>query len=82
MTHEEHLIENAIFDMQAGKSYEEFAESKHNKAMSELSGVRLESVWMMAQHVVYTLKPGWVSDKEREMEDKYGYRLDQRDFLY
>lgn len=76
MTHEEHLIENAILNIQSGKGYEDFAEGKHNKVMSELSGIRLDAVWLMAQHVVYTLKPGWIADKEQEMEDRYGYRLD------
>mgnify|MGYP003305730804 FL=1 len=82
MTHAEHLIENAISNMEDGKDFEYFASQKHNKTMSELSGVDLRCVWEMAQHVVYSIKPGWLFDRETEMENRYGYRLDQRDYLY
>ena len=82
MTHAEHLIENAIIEMEESKGFEHFASQKHNKLMSELTGIKLSDVWAMAQHVVYSFKPGWLSDKEQEMEDRYGYRLDQRDYLY
>lgn len=82
MTNAEHLIENAIIDMEDGKDFEHFSNQKHNKLMSEMSGVDLNIVWEMAQHIVWSLKPAWLSNKEAEMEERYGYRLDQRDYLY
>ena len=81
MTNAEHLIENAVFDIEDGKDFEHFSTQKHNKAMSEISGIHLPYVWEMAQYVVWTLKPSWLYDKEVEMENRYGYRLDQRDYL-
>ena len=78
MTHAEHLIENAILNMEDGKSFEHFASQKHNKTMSELTGIDLRYVWEMAQYVVYSAKPDWLYDKEVEMENRYGYRLDDR----
>lgn len=68
-------------DMEDNKDFEYFSSQWHNKEMSSESGINLDHVWAMAQHVVYTLKPIWISDKESEMEDLYGYRLDQRNYL-
>ena len=82
MTNAEHLIENAIIDMKGGKDFEHFSTRKYNKLMSEMSGINLNIVWEMAQHIVWSLKPAWLSTKEAQMEERYGYRLDQRDFLY
>ena len=76
MTNAEHLIENAIINMEDGKDFEHFSSQKHNKLMSEMSNINLSSVWEMAQYVVWSLKPVWLSDKEIEMENRYGYRLD------
>ena len=81
MSNAEHLIENAIIDMEDNKDFEYFSSQWHNKEMASESGINLDHVWAMAQHVVYTLKPIWISDKESEMEDLYGYRLDQRNYL-
>ncbi len=76
MTNAEHLIENAIIDMENRKDFEYFSSQKHNKLMSEMCNINLSSVWEMAQYVVWSLKPVWLSDKEIEMENRYGYRLD------
>ena len=82
MSNAEHLIENAIIDMENGKSFEDFSSNENNKSMSEMSGIKLDTVWEMAQYIVYTVKPIWESDKAVEMEEKYGYKLDQRNYLY
>ena len=82
MTNAEHLISNAIHNMEDGKDFEHFSSQKHNKMMSEMSNINLSVVWEMAQYVVYAIKPDWLYDKETQMEERYGYRLDQRDFLY
>lgn len=78
MTNAEHLIENAIVDIDKGKDFEHFASQKHNKLMSKISGISLNAVWEMGQHIVWSLRPTWLSAKESEMEELYGYSLDQR----
>lgn len=81
MTNAEHLIENAITDMEAGENFELFSSKKYNKEMAEMSGINLSHVWEMAQHIIWSLKPAWLHEKEAEMEVRYGYRLDQRNYL-
>ena len=62
MSHEEHLIENALMlfqDVLSGrKSYDEahglFLTDERNKSMSEKSLIVLEKVWSMANYVTYT----------------------------
>lgn len=54
MSNAEHLIENAICTIERGESFEDFAADSHNQIMSETDGVKLESVWDMAQYVIYT----------------------------
>ena len=75
MTNAEHLIENAITDMEHGRDFEHFSSQKHNRLMSEMSNIALSSVWEMAQYVVWSLKPDWMLDKEIEMINRYGYKL-------
>lgn len=62
MSHEEHLIENALVLFQdilnGRKSYDEamdlFLSDERNKSMSEKSLIMLEKVWSMANYVTYT----------------------------
>lgn len=77
MTNAEHLISSAIHNMEDGKDFEYFSSQKYNKMMSEMSNINLSYVWEMAQYVVYSIKPNWLYDKEHEMEEQYGYRLDR-----
>lgn len=76
MTNAEHLISNAIHNIETGKDFEYFLSQKHNKTMSEMSNINLSCVWEMAQYVVYSIKPNWLYAKEAEMEEHYGYKLD------
>ena len=76
MTNAQHLISNAIHNMEDGKDFEHFENQKYNKRMSEISNISLSSVWEMAQQVVYSIKPNWIYDKEAEIEERYGYKLD------
>ena len=76
MTNAEHLIENAIMCLEKGNDYDAFVDAKHNREMSRVSGINLDDVWRMAQHVVYTLKPSWLWKKEDEMIEAYGYKLE------
>ena len=62
MSNEEHLIENAVTCIERKGEYEDFASAKHNIMMAKISNIDLHQVWMMATHVVYTLKECWVSD--------------------
>ena len=77
MTNAEHLIENAICCLERGESFEEFASQQHNIDMAAMQKINLEDVWLMAIHVVYTLKQHWLWEKEDEMISAYGYKLEE-----
>jgi hypothetical protein len=76
MTNAEHLIENAVCCLERNEEFEEFASRKHNIEMAEMQHIDLRDVWGMAIHVVYTLKPHWLWQKEDEMVAAYGYKLE------
>ena len=62
MSNAEHLIENAIFAMAAGRSPMDEMKSYYNKAMLEETGIRADDVVGMAVHVVYSLYDGVFPD--------------------
>lgn len=76
MSNAEHLIENAICCLERGEEFEEFASRKYNIEMAEMQHIDMRDVWLMAIHVVYTLKPHWLWQKEYEMVAAYGYVLE------
>lgn len=76
MSNAEHLIENAICCLERGEEFEEFASQPCNIEMAEMQHIDLLDVWLMAIHVVYTLKQHWLWEKEDEMVAKYGYELE------
>ena len=76
MTNAEHLIENAICCLERNESFEIFSSQQHNIDMAEMQKINLEDVWLMAIHVVYTLKQHWLWQKEDEMVAAYGYKLE------
>ena len=90
MTNAEHLIENALMSMKKAENkgtdvYEAFQDEmshKHNNAMLKEVCVTKKELWEIAQYIMYTHDVGIKSDVRAEMEDRYGYRLDQRDYLY
>lgn len=90
MTNCEHLIENALMSMQKARNervdvYEAFQDemnSNHNKAMLREVCVTKKELWEIAQYIMYTHDVCMKDDFEAEMENRYGYRLDQRDYLY
>lgn len=90
MTNCEHLIENALMSMQKARNertdvYEAFQDemnSNHNKAMLREVCVTKKELWEIAQYIMYTYEDDIKSDVRAEMEDRYGYRLDQRNYLY
>ena len=45
MTIAQHLIENAIMDMEQGKDYEYFSTQNYNKEMAETAGIKLYHIW-------------------------------------
>lgn len=89
MTNAEHLIENALQSMQIARSrnedtYEAFQnEMNHvyNKEMLREVCVTKKELWEIAQYVMYVYEPDIKYNLEEEMENRYGYRLDQRDYL-
>jgi hypothetical protein len=76
MTNAEHLIENAVCCLERKESFEIFSSQQHNIDMAEMQKINLEDVWLMAIHVVYTLKQHWLWQKEDEMVAAYGYKLE------
>lgn len=90
MTNCEHLIENALMSMKKAESdgvstYDAFQNamnSNHNKAMLREVCVTKKELWEIAQYIMYIYEEDIKSDIRAEMENRYGYRLDQRDYLY
>lgn len=76
MTNAEHLIENAISDTEKGYKYEHFANEWYNKQMAKDCNIDLKYIWEMAQYVVWCCKPEWELEKQEQMEEIYGYKLD------
>ena len=60
MSNAEHLIENALAAIHENKdstiAWNKFSEDYVNKNMSEVTGIKLEYVWDMAQYVVLSWK--------------------------
>ena len=54
MSNAEHLIENALINIQEDKPKELFFEDYRNKIMSEESKIDLECVYEMALYVLYS----------------------------
>lgn len=75
MSNIEHLLENAIDDMAAKKSFEEWKQKYPNSAILQFVEATAEEIWMMAQYVLYTYKP-WLLEKcHKEAERIYGYPM-------
>lgn len=75
MSNIEHLLENAIDDMETKKSFEEWKQRYPNSAVLPLVEATAEEIWMMAQYVLYTYKP-WLLEKcRKETERIYGYPM-------
>ena len=81
MSNEEHLIENAVFCIERGQNYEDFAYAKHNREMAKWSKINLEQVWRMAIHVVYTLKESWVSDVVDYFQGQELFHPDMKEYI-
>ncbi len=89
MTNCEHLIENALMSMQKARNeradvYEAFQDEMshvYNKEMLREVCVTKKELWEIAQYVMYVYEPDIKYNLEEEMENRYGYRLDQRDYL-
>ena len=58
MSDAEHLIENAIYALKRGKFPEEVLSQPPNTDMLASTGISMQDVSMMAQHVVYVLYNG------------------------
>ena len=90
MTNCEHLIENALMSMKKAENeradvYEAFQNemnNDYNKAMLREVCITKKELWEIAQYIMYVYEDDIKSDVRTEMEDRYGYRLDQREYLY
>ena len=56
MSNLEHLIENAICDMERGRSYEEYVGEWAQQAMLPMVNVKPEELWEIAQYVITTYR--------------------------
>ena len=81
MSNEEHLIENAVFCIERGGKYEDFAGAKINIEMAKYSKIDLKQVWRMAIHVVCTLKESWVSDVVGYFQGQKLFHPDMEEYI-
>ena len=90
MTNCEHLIENALISMKEAKdkeadvheAFQDEMNHDYNKAMLREVCVTKKELWEIAQYIMYVYEDCIKSDVRAEMEDHYGYKLDQRNYLY
>lgn len=81
MSNAEHLIESSIIAIENGKKYEDFVNQKHTRLMAEISEIKLEDVWAMAVHVVYTFKNSWVGDTVAIFQGETPFDLNMRKYV-
>lgn len=81
MSNEAHLIENAVCCLERGGEYEDFANAKHNIEMAKWSKMDLKQVWLMAIHVVCTLKQIWVSDVVDYFQGQELFDPDMKEYI-
>ncbi len=65
----EHLIENAVCDLEkyeVQEAYKQFIESPCNIELAEGTGIRLDDVWVMAVYCTTTLRQDWKEKWEDE----------------
>jgi len=75
MSNIEHLIENAITTIENGKDYEDWLSAWQQKAMLKEVESDPWEIWQMAQYCYYTYRESVIMDTEKEMEDRYGYKI-------
>ena len=75
MSNIEHLLESAISDIAAEKSFKEWKQRYPNSAVLSLVEATAEEIWMMAQYVLYTYKPLLLEKCRKEAERIYGYPM-------
>ena len=56
MSIEEHLVENAICELERNKDYNKFMASELLKEQSKQTKIPMSFMWIMAQYVVYTYR--------------------------
>ena len=72
MLNAEHLLENAICDLEkyeVHEAYKQFMESPCNIELAENAGIRLDDVWVMAVYCCTTIKQDWKEKWEDEAEE-------------
>ena len=67
----EHLLENAIVELEkyeVHEAYRQFMESPCNIELAENAGIRLDDVWVMAVYCDTTLRQDWKEKWEDEAD--------------
>jgi len=75
MSIEEHLVENAICELERNKDYNKFMASELLKEQSKQTKIPMSFIWTMAQYIIYTYKPHIEGIKENDMIKAYGYYI-------
>ena len=75
MTTSEHLIENAICQIEKSSydAYEDFMANKLLQKQAEKVGISMTDLWYITQYVCYTYKPL----VEYAVKAKYGFDIDE-----
>lgn len=73
MSNVEHLIENAIHFIETSDNPYEALHNKRDIDQAKAAGVSLNDIWLIAQHVYYTLRPEWIEQGRQEIITKHGY---------
>ena len=71
MLNVEHLLENAICDLEkyeVHEAYRQFMESPCDIELAEGAGIRLDDAWVMAVYCYTTLRQDWKENWEKEAE--------------
>lgn len=73
MSNIEHLIENALVNIENKYPHEDFFDAKHNIEMAKACNINLEDVYEMAIYVYYTYIPSIRWNLEKKLRKEYGY---------
>lgn len=76
MTKIEHLLENAIVEIENGLGYDSWRKDPVNKIMLKEVTALPEEIWAMAVYVYFDYKPYIETITRDEIEKEYGYKID------
>lgn len=75
MTIAEHLIENAIYEYERNKDYNNFMKNKTLIEQSDKIGITMSALWEMVQYIFYNYKPNIIQETKEKIVKDYGYDI-------